>query len=186
MVNLIIIILLFFGLIRGSKRGFVLQTLHLVGFIVAFMIASSYYAELSTHLTLWIPYPELSGDGVFISFLKTLPLETGFYNAISFALIFFGARIVLQIIAAMLDFVAELPLLNLVNRLFGAVLGFVESYLILFILLFILALTPVASVQEWINQSSIALNIIENTPYLSEQVEKLWFVQIQSILNILR
>lgn len=183
MINIIIITLLLFGLLMGLKRGFILQTLHLVGFIVAFVVASLYYAKLAPYLTLWIPYPDLSGDGAFITFLQTFPLETGFYNAISFALIFFASKIILQIIASMLDFVAELPVLNLFNRIFGAVLGFVEIYLILFIILFILALTPVLSIQEWLNNSSVALSIIENTPYLSEKVEGLWFTQIESLFN---
>lgn len=184
MVNLIILALLALGVFRGLKRGLILQTLHLIGFIASFLIAAYYYTKLAPHLILWIPYPELSGDGEFISFLRTLPLETGFYNAIAFILIFFSAKIVFQIIASMLDFVAQLPILNIANRFFGAVLGFVEAYLIIFILLFILALTPSVSVQEWINQSNVARNIIENTPYLSEQIRQMWFMKIQSILNV--
>lgn len=183
MINLIIILLLLFGLLMGLKRGFILQTLHLAGFIIAFVVATLYYSKLTPHLTLWIPYPDLSGDGAFVTFLQALPLEAGFYNAISFALIFFGTKIILQILASMLDFVAELPVLSLFNRIFGAILGFIEIYLILFIVLFILALTPVTSIQEWINQSSIALSIIENTPYLSEKIEGLWFMQIESLFN---
>lgn len=184
MINLIIIILLLFGLLMGLKRGFILQTLHLVGFITAFVVASLYYGKLAPHLTLWIPYPDLTGNGSLAEFLQAFPLETGFYNAISFAIIFFGVKIILQIIASMLDFVAELPLLSTVNRLFGAILGFLEIYLILFIIMFIMALTPVVSIQEWINSSSIALNMLENTPYLSEQIETLWFTQMDSLLNL--
>jgi uncharacterized membrane protein required for colicin V production len=45
----------------------------------------------------------------------------------------------------------------------------------LFIVLYILALTPVASIQSWINDSSIALGMLENTPYLSEKLKDLWF-----------
>lgn len=183
MINLIIIVLLLFGILMGLKRGFILQTLHLVGFITAFVIATLYYAKLAPHLTLWIPYPDLTGEGAFASFLQMFPLKTGFYNAISFAIIFFSVKVILQIIASMLDFVAELPILNIFNRMFGAILGFLEIYLILFIILFILALTPVASIQEWINNSSVALNIIESTPYLSDKIEGLWFTQIESLFN---
>lgn len=179
MVNLIIIILLIFGFLIGLKRGFILQTFHLIGFIGSFIAAAFYYDKLAPYLSLWIPYPELSGDSTWATFLQALPLETGFYNAISFAIIFFVVKIVLQIIASMLDFVAELPFLSSINKILGSVLGFLEIYLILFIILFILALTPLASVQSWINDSSVALYIIENTPFLSEKISTLWFTHIE-------
>ncbi|WP_060669393.1 CvpA family protein [Oceanobacillus caeni] len=57
----------------------------------------------------------------------------------------------------MLDFVASIPVINSVNKLLGAVLGFIEVYLIAFIILYILALTPVETVQGWITGSPIAL-----------------------------
>jgi|SRR5690625_1738510 len=175
MVNIILIGLLFWGFLIGLKRGFILQTFHLLGFIVAFFVATLYYHKLSPHLVYWIPFPELSSEGAWAQFLEALPLEKGFYNAISFAIVFFVVKIILQILASMLDFVAELPILNWINRMLGAVLGFFEIYLIIFIILYILALTPLASIQSWINDSSIALLIIEKTPLLSDKILSLWF-----------
>lgn len=175
MFDLIIIVLLIFGFLIGLKRGFILQLFHLVGFIIAFVLAAKYYDLLGERLALWIPYPELSNDSSWADFLQSLPLENGFYNAISFAIIFFAVKILLQIIASMLDFVASLPIIKSVNKLLGSVLGFLEIYLILFIILYILALTPIAGIQSWINDSSIALFMIENTPYLSDKIKDLWF-----------
>lgn len=174
MVNLILIVLLILGLFIGLKRGFILQAFHLLGFITAFIIAQLYYANLAPHLELLIPYPELSSESSWAQFLQYLPLEKGFYNAISFAIIFFAVKIVMQIIASMLDFVAELPILNWMNRMLGAVFGFLEIYFIIFIILFILALTPLSVVQSYINDSTVALFIIEKTPILSKQVMSLW------------
>lgn len=165
----------------GLKRGFILQLLHLIGFIVAFIVAVVYYRPLAEKVSLFIPYPELKGDSGWISFLDALPLEQGFYNAIAFAIIFFGVKIILQIIATMLDFVAALPILSMINRLLGAILGFVEVYLIVFVLLFITALTPLDFVQDWINHSSIAQFMIEHTPILSKKIVDLWFSTIGAI-----
>lgn len=134
-----------------------------------------YFRPLAEKLALWIPYPELSSDGMWAVFLQSLPLETAFYNAVSFALIFFSVKIILQIVASMLDFVAELPLISIVNRLLGSILGFLEVYLILFIILFILALTPLSTIQLWINDSSVAIFMIEKTPILSKLINELWF-----------
>src|SRR5690625_1053434 len=147
MLTIIIIVLILFGFLRGLKRGFILQFFHLLGFIIAFIVARMYYSKLSSLLQLWIPYPDLTSDGNLATILQSLPLETGFYNAISFVIIFFAVKVIVQIIASMLDFVAELPILNSLNKLLGAGLGFIEVYLVLFIILFILALTPVPMIQ---------------------------------------
>ncbi|MGJ9457146.1 CvpA family protein [Oceanobacillus sp. CF4.6] len=175
MLDLILVLLLIFGFLMGLKRGFILQILHLGGFIIAFIVAAMYYDELGTRFALWIPYPELSSEGAWADFLESMPLENAFYNAIAFAVIFFAVKLVLQIIASMLDFVASIPIISSVNKLLGAILGFLEVYLILFILLYILALTPMDGIQTAVNHSSIALYIIEQTPYFSEKILELWF-----------
>ncbi|WP_164668429.1 CvpA family protein [Virgibacillus doumboii] len=183
MVDFILVILLLFGFFVGLKRGFVLQAFHLLGFIAAFILAALYYDQLSPRLALWIPYPELENNSAWADFLEALPLEGAFYNAIAFAIIFFAAKIILQIIASMLDFVADLPILHSVNKLLGAILGFVEVYLLIFIVLYILALTPLGGIQTWINDSSVALFIIEKTPFLSEEIRSLWFTHVDDLLN---
>ena len=47
MVSLIIILILIFGFFRGLKRGFILQLMHLAGFIIAFIVAALYFRELA-------------------------------------------------------------------------------------------------------------------------------------------
>src|SRR5690625_1843058 len=182
MITLILILVLLFGFLMGLKRGFILQMLHLIGFIVSFIVASMYFRKLAETLSLWIPYPELGDDKVWAVFLNSMPLENAFYNAIAFAIIFFGTKVVLQIIATMLDFVARLPVLRTVNKWLGAILGFLEVYLITFILLYIIALLPVETVQLKLQSSRLATFIIEHTPFLSSAMESLWFTEILSKL----
>lgn len=183
MITFLLLLVLLFGFLMGLKRGFILQLLHLVGFIVSFIVASMYFRKLAEHLSLWIPYPELSDDKVWAVFLNSMPLENAFYNAVAFAIIFFVTKIVLQIIATMLDFVARLPVIRSINKGLGAILGFLEVYLITFILLFIAALLPVETVQLKIKSSSLATFMIEHTPFLSSAVESLWFTEILSKLS---
>lgn len=182
MIDLILLILLVFGIFVGLKRGFILQLLHLVGFIIAFIVAMRYYDVISPHLELWVPYPDLPEDASWAVFLGETSMESAFYNAIAFFIIFFAVRILLQIIASMLDFVAELPILRSLNKLLGGVFGFIEVYLILFLLLYIGALVPVEVVQSIIEQSGIATFIIEKTPYLSEEIRTLWFEHVVAML----
>ncbi|MBM7571976.1 CvpA family protein [Aquibacillus albus] len=183
MIDLILLGILLLGFLIGLKRGFILQLLHLLGFIVAFIVAVIYYDDLAEKLDLWIPYPDLPEDATWAIFLETLPLESAFYNGVSFALLFFITKIVLQIIASMLDFVADLPILNVLNGWLGAILGFIETYCILFIFLYIIALAPIGFIQEMVEGSSVAAFIVERTPFISKQINSLWFEHISSLMH---
>lgn len=174
MLDLIIIFLFIMGLIIGIRRGFIMQIVHLSGFIAAFVVAYMFYADLAPKLKLWIPMPSFGDPESATMFFETISLDTAYYRAIAFAMLFFGTRIAAQIIGSMFDFLSHLPILKQLNSWAGAVLGFVEIYLIVFIFLYIGALIPVEIVQSSISDSSMAKGIVENTPVFSEKLKDLW------------
>src|SRR5699024_632888 len=145
MVDFILLILLIFGFLMGLKRGFILQAFHLIGFIISFVVATLYYDKIAERLSLWIPYTELSDGSTWASFLQSTSMQDAFYNAIAFAIIFFAVKVLLQIIASMLDFLASLPVLRSFNKIGGSVLGFLEVYLVLFGIFFILLLSSIGN-----------------------------------------
>lgn len=174
MLDLAVLAILVIGFIVGLKRGFILQSIHLAGFIVAFIVAYIYYEQLAPKLTLWIPYPNLGSNTTLHLIFENANLETAYYRAIAFAAIFFAVKILLQIIGSMLDFVANLPILHQLNVWAGGLLGLVEVYLVMFIILYIAALLPIQAIQDPLNDSILAENIIKNTPVFSQQIKQLW------------
>ncbi|CAH2716134.1 hypothetical protein BACCIP111895_03318 [Neobacillus rhizosphaerae] len=173
MMDLVIIFLLIIGFFVGLKRGFILQLVHLTGFIIAYIVAYLYYDQLSPKLTLWIPYPNL-GEGTVLKILTdSTDVETAFYSAIAFVIIFFAVKVVLQIIGSMLDFIAHLPVLRQLNVWAGGLLGFFEVYLLIFILLYIAALIPIELIQSLLDHSVLAKAIVNHTPILSQQIKSL-------------
>lgn len=174
MVDFILFIVLLGGILIGLKRGFILQFIYFAGFIIAYIVAVMYYDNFAPQLRLWVPYPQVGDSNPVFSLLNGDHLEEAYYRAIAFFLLFIGTKIVMQIIGSMLDFVAMLPILKQVNRLLGAILGFVETYLLLFIVLFIAALLPVEGVQNLLDQSALANLIVNHTPYFSEKIHYLW------------
>ncbi|MDQ0158880.1 CvpA family protein [Alkalibacillus salilacus] len=177
MIDLILIIIFILGFLIGLKRGFVLQILHLTGFMVAFIVAYLYYRDLAGMLELWVPNPEADEGHFWAEALSVNGISDAFYNSVAFILIFIIVKILMQVLANMLDFVANMPILNSVNNLLGAILGFIETYIIIFILLFGISLLSVDFVQSIIQDSIIASFMIEHTPVLTEALKNAWFEQ---------
>ncbi|GEM00627.1 Uncharacterized membrane protein, required for colicin V production [Halolactibacillus halophilus] len=174
MMDLILLLLLIFGILRGMKRGLIVQVFHFVSFFIAFIVASRFYKAFGNMLEMYIPYPPLEGE-TWAFFEATFNLEAAYYYMIAFVVLFFVTKIILSIITAMLDFVAELPLLNVANKGLGAVFGFFEQYLVLFIFVFVLSLLPVEQIQAMIAESNVARFMIEQTPIFSNRIMTLWF-----------
>ncbi|NEY20886.1 hypothetical protein G4D61_13080 [Bacillus ginsengihumi] len=173
MINIIIIILLLLGFFNGKRHGFILQAIKIVSFAVAAGVAYLFYTDLAAQLTKLIPYPSMH-DNTYAFIMDNNNMETAFYRIIAFAIIFFIVRLVLRVIGSTLSIINHIPILGLINRWAGGILGFVEVYLILFILLFIGSILPVDSVQTALNHSMIAKGMINNTPYISQQVQQWW------------
>jgi uncharacterized membrane protein required for colicin V production len=180
MLDVVILFLLVTGFFVGLRRGFILQLIHMAGFIVSFVVAYIYYDELAPNLKLWIPYPDLDPGNTLKMVLDGMGAEDAFYRAIAFTLIFIAARIILGIIGSALDFVASLPILKTLNVWGGGILGFLEMYILIFILLYIAALVPIPDIQSALNGSFAAKGIIHYTPFLSAEVKKWWIDYIQS------
>jgi len=178
MLDIAVLIILCFGFFIGLKRGFILQLIHLTGFIISFIVAYMYYEQLAPKLTLWVPYPNLSTNSTLSLMFDNVNLEDAYYRAIAFVVIFFAVKIILQIIGSMLDFVAQIPILKQLNILAGGILGFIEVYLIMFILLFIAALLPIESIQISLTDSILAEFIVKHTPIVSQAIQDLWIVDL--------
>ena len=179
MVDLILFIVLVGGFLIGLRRGLILQVVHLAGFIVSFIVAYLYFKDLAPHLKLWIPYPSFGNEASSTAMVfEAINLEATYYSGIAFALLFFGTKIIMQIIGSMLDFLADLPILRTVNGWLGGVLGFVEVYIVVFLFLFIAALVPNETVQTAISNSFLAESIVKHTPVLTEQIKDLWSTHV--------
>jgi uncharacterized membrane protein required for colicin V production len=174
MVDLLLLFILLMGFMIGLKRGFILQFIHMTGFIIAFVVAYLYYEKLVPPLRLWIPYPTFGDPETVKLLFESTHLDEAYYRAIAFAILFFATKIVMQIIGSMLDFVAQLPLLRSINRWAGGALGFVEVYLIVFLILYIGALVPIQSWQAKLQGSFLATAIVKHTPFLSEMLKQMW------------
>ncbi|MFX3623972.1 MAG: CvpA family protein [Ectobacillus sp.] len=174
MIDLIIIVLLLMGVLIGLKRGLILQVVRLAGFIAAYFVAYLYYNDLAPSLKPIIPYPFGAAAQQAPAWLNAGNIEDVFYRAIAFAALFFVTKIALSLLGHLLNMFAQIPVLKQVNALGGGILGFVEVYIVLFVLILIGTLLPVQGVQASLNDSVLCRVIVDNTPVLSDKVKELW------------
>ncbi|MCZ8536229.1 CvpA family protein [Paenisporosarcina quisquiliarum] len=176
MLDIIILVLLAAGIFVGAKRGLIVQLIHMTGFIIALIVAYSYYKPLAEKFVLWIPYPTVDSSSRLTFAIDKLDLDQTFYQLIAFALIFFVVKFALQLVASMFDFLSYLPVLGFISRIAGAFLGFIEFYILLFILIYVVALMPIGPFQNLIEHSNLAESMLKNTPFLSETVKNWWYI----------
>ena len=176
MLDLIILIIMASGIIVGLKRGLIVQLMHVLGFFIALIVAYINYKPLAQFFVLWIPYPGFAENAPSVLGLDSIDVDRSFYQALAFALLFFATKLVLQIIASIFDFIAYLPVLNSLNRFLGAIFGFVEFYILMFIALYILALVPIASIQAMLERSLFTSLILEHTPVITKLFQNWWYI----------
>ncbi|GGB03764.1 CvpA family protein [Macrococcus hajekii] len=178
MIDIILLFFLLLGSIIGLRRGFILQSMHLIGTIGALVIARLFYQPLADKLQLIVPYPSVAETSKVL--INWQDAEHAFYNIISFIFLFMASKVLLQMVATVFDYIAQLPLLKQLNKSLGTLLGFIESYLVLFIVFFFIAMIPAPVIQGRIQSSHLARMIIEYTPILSNRAID-WFQHIAFI-----
>lgn len=176
MLDILIVLLLLGGLITGFRRGLIVQLIHMTGFLIALIVAYAYYNKLAEKFVLWIPYPGVTA-GTKLSFsIDQLDLDQTFYRLLAFVLIFLVVKFGLQLIASMFDFLKYLPVLGFLTRIAGAVFGFIEFYILIFLVLYLAIMLPIGFIQNYIDNSILAGQMFEHTPILSEMVKNWWYI----------
>ena len=176
MLDLLILFLFLGGLITGFRRGLIVQLIHMTGFIIALIVAYIYYKPLSEKFVLWIPYPGVTAGSKLSWTVEQLDLDQTFYRMLAFVIIFIVVKFLLQLIASMFDFLKFLPVLGFLSRFGGAILGFIEFYILIFFVLYLAAMLPLDIIQVHIGKSVLADAIFEHTPIISETVKKWWYI----------
>ncbi len=179
MLDIILLFVFAASLLIGMKRGFIMQAINLVGFLVALIVAYIYYKPLAEKFVLWIPYPSVDENTTLKFAVEQLDLSQTFYQLLAFALIFFVVKFAIQIFASLFDFLRHIPILGGLNRILGGLFGVIEAYLLIFIVLYVLALLPLASIQKYVDSSFLTTLILDYTPIISKTFQNLWFVYMK-------
>jgi uncharacterized membrane protein required for colicin V production len=178
----LIIIFLMIGALAGFRRGLIKQGVLLVGLIVVLVL--SFYIRIPVSNFFYKNLPFFNFDGVFkgMSVLNIL-----IYESIAFLIVFSVLYIVLRVVIKISGLIEKILkatiILGFFSKLGGLIVGALESYVVMFIILFV-ASQPFLKVTG-MEDSKLTPIIVNKTPFLSDSVEDFRFVfdEIEKIVT---
>jgi uncharacterized membrane protein required for colicin V production len=169
-VDAIIIIFLLVGALAGFRRGLIKQAVLLIGLI--FTLVLSFYLRIPVATFFYKNLPFFNFDGILhgMSVLNILLYEVIAF-LIVFSILYLILRILLKISGLIERILRATIILGFFSRIGGAIVGAIESYVIVFILAFIMS-QPFINI-EGMNGSKFIDPILNKTPILSNAVGNL-------------
>jgi membrane protein required for colicin V production len=114
--DIIIVTILGYCVIRGIFRGLIKEISSLIGVLGGFYAAFTYYQILAKALSKWIT-------------------NTGYLNIISFFIIFCGIFLIISILGIIINYLLKIAFLGWTDRICGAGFGAIKGILIASVLL---------------------------------------------------
>ena len=168
-IDLIIIILFLIGGIVGFKEGVIKKLTSFIGIFLVVIIAFVLKNKLSIYFYENLPFFDLGGIFKGIQILNVL-----FYEVVAFVIIASLLLLVYNVLLMLTGLVEKIlkatVILSIPSKLLGILVGVVETYVWVYIILFILTL-PVINMKE-IYSSKMANFMLTNTPILSKYTVK--------------
>lgn len=163
-VDIIILILILFGAVGGFKAGVIKKTTDFVGTFVILILAFYLKNYLSVIMYENLPFFNLFGIVKGIDSLNIL-----LYEIIAFAIVFIALLFVLKVILMLTGLIEKIlkatVILSIPSKLLGIIVGAIESYVYIFIVLVIVTL-PIFYA-PFVKESKVANFMLNETPVLS-------------------
>lgn len=176
-----IIVLFTLGILYGTKKGFINGALSLVGLVVIVTFSFLFHGMIADVLLKGMPFLKFSGSCKGITSLNIL-----FYEAIGFLLVFFFLLSILGLILKVTGILQKAIdysiVFTLPSKILGVLVGFVNSLIVIFLLLFILL--NINSTRRYVHESKISSFIMEKTFVLSNVTSK-YYDSTEEINNVI-
>lgn len=168
-VDAIIILIILLGGVIGFKEGALKKLTSIIGLVLVVVLAFMLKNPLSVFFYENLPFFDLWGVFKGIQVLNIL-----FYEMLAFLIIAGMLTIVYRLLLGITGLIEKVlkatVILSIPSKIIGFVIGLVESYIWVYIILFILTL-PVFNIKD-LYESKIATKMLSETPYLSKYTNK--------------
>lgn len=160
-VDIIVLVLLVLGFLNGYRKGAIKSAFGLIGLVVVTILAYTFKGKLASWLITFMPFYDFGG--IFTG-VKSINIMV--YEILSFILIFVILYCILAIILNVAGVIDKLLKKNIIlaipDKIIGALIGFIESALYVFVIVFVLSQIPLT--QDAVIKSRFGVPILERTP----------------------
>ena len=167
-VDALIVIFILLGGIVGYKNGFIREGIHFVGIIIISVIAFILKDFLMVFLYENLPFFNFLGIFKGLSAINIL-----FYQLLSFIIIFAALLFLLRVVIVITGFIEYLVKLTVFlkfsSKILGMIVGALEFYVYVFIVLYILNM-PIFNL-HYVADSQFGIKVLNETPILSNYVD---------------
>lgn len=163
-----IILLLISGMVVGFKRGFSKELVISVGFILIVILAFILKNPISVFLYEHLPFFRFAGIIKGVTALNIILYEI-FAFLIVLSILTIGLKLLIHFTNILEGFLKVTIIFAPLSKIGGMIVGLVESYVWVFIALYVLAL-PIFEIPA-LSESKFKDPILNNTPILSKLVD---------------
>lgn len=157
-VNIVIILCIVLATFDGYKKGFFESIFKFIGFILAAVLAFTFKNKLSVIMYTYLPFFKFGGELKGITAINIL-----LYELIAFFIIFVVIMLLLGLLLKMTNaiekIVKAIPIIGFLDQLLGAVIGFIDSIVVLYLVIFVFKFC--SNLFGFYVQPSLADNIME-------------------------
>lgn len=158
LVDIILVIFLVLGTYAGTRKGLIKSAVSFIGLVAIIIISYSLKTPVANFLIDNFPFFQYYGGLTSLNILV--------YNLVSFVVIFILLYCILNIIITLTGFIDTLLKFTVIwiipSKIGGALLGFLEAWVFLFLILFVLTQFNVTN--NFINNSKVSDIILNHTP----------------------
>lgn len=160
-VDILLLVFLMLGTYVGLKKGLIKSAVSFIGLVAIVIISYVLKTPIANFLIDNLPFFQFSGTIAGLTSLNIL-----IYNLLSFIVVFILLYCILNIIITLTGFIDTLLKFTVIwiipSKIGGAILGFLESWIFIFLAVFVLA--QFSFTNAYIKDSTISNIILNNTP----------------------
>lgn len=179
-IDIIIVLILLMGAVVGFKRGVIKSAVTFIGAIVVIILAFYLKNPVSKLMYTYLPFFNFAGDFEGLTVLNIV-----IYEALAFVIVYVILMSILQILISVTGVIEKVLnftiVLGIPSKLLGALFGFFETYLFVFVALFLLSQIPATN--AYIKDSFVADKIANSSPILSGISEN-YYKAFEEIISI--
>lgn len=161
----VLLLLVMFGVV-GWKQGIIKEAVQLVGMIIILVIAFMFKGELGNIFCKWLPFFNFNGSP--IEGMTTLNILL--YQVLGFVIIFtvlYAIYTIILKLSGVFQKILDWTIILLIpSKIGGLIIGLLEGYILLFVLLLIITGLPASYTSNFTN-SNLVQTIVYKTPILS-------------------